>query len=156
MKAMWRHAREPDADSSAARAPRTRQQKLYLALFAALSATILLGLVWVLVTGLMARSQLQAAERDVPLLKQAISAGKLDNARTLATHIADDASSARSLTSGPAWWTVSNLPVLGAPLISRRCRESRNPRPNPTDLPCCRPHASGHAKVGHDEPAERS
>lgn len=129
MKVPGRRGRTPEStdveqdatdDPPQDRPARSPRQRLYLALFATVSAIIVLAVAWIVITGLMARSRLQAADDELPGLKRAISAGRLSEARTLATHISAQAASARRLTSGPAWWTASNLPLIGTPLRTAR------------------------------------
>ncbi len=114
MTFLGRIRRRPRADV------RTRAQRIYLILFGVIVGLVVLTFVWILVTGLLARSRLNAAEHEVPALKRAITAGDLSHARALADKIAGEARTARRLTAGPAWWTVANLPVAGSPLRTVR------------------------------------
>ncbi|WP_240204833.1 DUF4012 domain-containing protein [Streptomyces actuosus] len=100
-----------------------RRRALGYALRAA-GALVLTGAVWVLVTGLQARSDLLSAQRDIDSLRQSVaaapahgSAGERERAvRSAAAH----ASRAHRLTTGPAWYTAAHLPFLGDPLRTVR------------------------------------
>ena len=81
---------------------------------------MLASVLWVVVTGLVARSELEHARTELHQLRSAVSAGNLDRARSLATDIEHQAGDAHQLTSGPAWWVGSNLPALGTPLRTAR------------------------------------
>ena len=75
---------------------------------------------WIAITGLIARSDLQSARAELPKLRAALLAGDLGQARWLAGHIREQADSAHSLVSGPAWWVAANLPYIGEPLQTSR------------------------------------
>ena len=79
-----------------------------------------LGVAWIVVTGLLARQQLNHVRAELPRLRAALEAGDLGQARSLATSIETQARRAHELTSGPAWWTAANLPGLGSPLDTSR------------------------------------
>jgi hypothetical protein len=83
-------------------------------------ATVLAGLAWIVITGLIARSQLEKVRAELPQLRQAVLENRTADAARLATQIADQASRAHALTTGPAWWVTSNLPLLGSPLHTTR------------------------------------
>ncbi len=78
------------------------------------------GLAWIVVTSLLARSQLQQMRAELPQLRQALTASRFADAQRIAHRIEERADSARSLTSGPAWWVAANLPVAGEPLQTSR------------------------------------
>lgn len=86
----------------------------------AVLGVVVLGVAWVVVTGLLARNRLDDARSRLAELRSAVVAGDTARARTVAAAIADDAHSAHALTSGPAWWVASNVPVLGSPLRTSR------------------------------------
>ncbi|MDT4921025.1 MAG: hypothetical protein QOI15_1927 [Pseudonocardiales bacterium] len=75
-----------------------------------------LGIVWILITGLLARQQAQNLEDRLQLVRQLITEGRLDEARQVAEPIPAIAQRAADLTSGPAWWVGAHLPLLGDPL----------------------------------------
>lgn len=79
-----------------------------------------LGIAWVVVTGLLARQQLNEVRAELPQLRTALSNGDLPRARALATKIETQASRAHALSRGPAWWTAAHLPGLGDPLETAR------------------------------------
>lgn len=75
-----------------------------------------LGLVWILITGLLARQQAQHLEDRLTTVRQLLTEGRLDEARQLAAGIPAIADRAHDLTSGPAWWVGAHLPFIGKPL----------------------------------------
>lgn len=81
---------------------------------------ILLTAVWILVTGLLARSQLEAVRSEVRQLHAQIDAGDFGGARATAHELATHAHRADWLTSGPAWAVVADLPAGGEPLQTVR------------------------------------
>ena len=83
-------------------------------------ATLLAGLAWIVITGLLARSQLEKVRADLPALRQAVLDGRTADARRIAHRIRDEATRAHALTTGPAWWVAANLPVVGSPLRTTR------------------------------------
>ena len=85
-----------------------------------LGALILLAGIYLLVTGLLARSQLQTVRNDVRQLRREIARGDLAAARATAGDIVDHADDADGLTSGPVWWCAANLPGGGAALQTLR------------------------------------
>lgn len=78
------------------------------------------GIVWIVVTGLLARAKLHEAEGDLSKLRAALLSGQVDRATTLVGKIGSEAAEAHSLTSGPAWWVGANLPFVGTPLQTAR------------------------------------
>lgn len=96
---------------------RRRSFRIVLLTIAALS---LAGAAWIGVTGLLARSELRDAQRELAVLRQSI-AGSPGNAtpasldatmRSAAAH----AARAHQLTTGPAWYAASHVPFLGRPV----------------------------------------
>ncbi len=81
---------------------------------------ILLAGVYLVVTALLARRQLEAVRDEVRQLRVQISAGKLDAARATARQIAGHAGTARTYTAGPVWALAADLPAGGAPLKTVR------------------------------------
>ena len=78
------------------------------------------GVLWVLVTGLMARSQLRQVGAELPQLRSALLSGQLHRAQQIASDIRGHAARAHDLTTGPAWWVSANLPAIGTPLRTGR------------------------------------
>lgn len=87
---------------------------------ATLLLILLVGLIWLVVTGLLVRSTVKDLRRDLDSLRHAVATGDLDRARSLAVSLEKEASRAHGLTSGPAWWVASGLPGLGEPLYTVR------------------------------------
>jgi hypothetical protein len=83
-------------------------------------ALILLAATWLVVTGLMARSQLTEARAEVHLLRTEISAGDLSAAKRTAADFAKHAHRAHLLTTGPAWAVGAQVPGGGDPLKTIR------------------------------------
>ena len=81
---------------------------------------LLLGALWILVTALMARSDLMTARREADQAKAALIHGDVAEARTLAAQLRKHADSAHARTTGPAWWVASSVPWAGSPLASIR------------------------------------
>jgi hypothetical protein len=79
-----------------------------------------LALIWLVVTGLLAKRQVSAAESWATHMRSAISAGDLATAATDARRVRQHAHSAHQLTTGPAWWVTAQIPWLGRPLVSVR------------------------------------
>jgi Protein of unknown function (DUF4012) len=76
--------------------------------------------IWIVLTGLLARHELNAARNDLGALRSAVSAGDQNTATTDAATMARHARRAHELTSGPAWWVGSQIPWLGDPLRTSR------------------------------------
>ena len=74
-----------------------------------------LGLIWILITGLLARQQAQNLEDRLQLVRQLLTEGRLDEARHAAADIPAIADRAHNLTTGPAWWLGAQLPFIGDP-----------------------------------------
>ncbi|MGW0827673.1 DUF4012 domain-containing protein [Streptomyces sp. NPDC002845] len=90
----------------------------------AVAALSLLGAAWVGITGLLARSELLKAQRELATLRQSVM-GSPGNAtpaspdaamRSAAAH----AARAHRLTTGPAWYVASHVPFLGRPVSTVR------------------------------------
>jgi Protein of unknown function (DUF4012) len=81
-----------------------------------IGGAIAVAAAWIVVTGLMARSQLNQARAAVEQLRAQIAAGDLNGARVTAAALGRRAHRARELTTGPAWATAAALPVGGDPL----------------------------------------
>lgn len=110
-------ARSPAAEESAG--SRRTGRRVQLAGWGVL-VLLVLGLAWIVVTGLIARSHLDEARAKLGSLRAAVVAGDTTKVDALVATIRDDTASAHALTSGPAWWVAANLPVAGEPLQTVR------------------------------------
>ncbi len=122
------------ADASGA----TRSQqhrRLWLVLFALVVGLVVVAVAWVVVTGLIARSRLEAARSEIHDLRSAVAAGDFDRARALSADVDVKTASAHQLTSGPAWWVSSNIPLVGTPLRTTRVIAQQAHRVGSTTLP---------------------
>ena len=81
---------------------------------------LLLAGVWLAVTALMARSQLNQARAELHTLSAQISASDWPGARATAAGLATHAHNANRLTSGPVWALGAALPSGGEPLKTIR------------------------------------
>ena len=103
------------------RAEARPRRRLVLLLLGWSALTVaLVGVIWVVVTALMARSQLTTVRSELPKLRAALTAGDMATARRLAADITTHAARAHDLSTGPAWWVSANLPVVGTPLHTAR------------------------------------
>ncbi len=76
---------------------------------------LIIGLAWLVVTGLIARGELSRAQDEATLARHQISQNDVDGALNSAHKVAAAAHKAHQLTTGPAWWVASKLPWLGRP-----------------------------------------
>ncbi|MBW8801509.1 MAG: DUF4012 domain-containing protein, partial [Streptomyces sp.] len=83
-------------------------------------AVLGIAVAWLVVTGLLARAQLNAVRGDLDRLRAQIHAGDLPAARKTAERIANAAARAHRLTTGPAWAGAAALPWLGDPVDTVR------------------------------------
>jgi len=81
---------------------------------------LLAGAIWIVVTALLARSDLLAARREADEAKAALLHGDVTRAQALAAQLRDRADGAHARTTGPAWWVASSVPWVGGPLASIR------------------------------------
>jgi hypothetical protein len=81
---------------------------------------VLLGCIWIVVTGFMARTQLLAVRADVNQVRLETGAADLTAAEKTAGDLARPAHEAHHDTTGPAWALAAAVPVAGAPLRSIR------------------------------------
>ncbi|KUO20267.1 DUF4012 domain-containing protein [Streptomyces dysideae] len=100
---------------------RRRSFRIALLTVAALS---LVGAAWIGVTGLLARSELLDAQRELATLRQSVT-GSPGNATpaspdTAMRSAAAHAARAHRLTTGPAWYAASHVPFLGRPVTTVR------------------------------------
>jgi len=101
------------------RRKRRRRRRIGAAMIVA-GGVILLAGVWLVVTGLMARSQLTRVRSEVHQLRAEISAGNLTAARATAADLAKHAHRAHELTTGPVWAIAAGVPAGGEPLSTIR------------------------------------
>ena len=81
---------------------------------------LLLAGAWLVVTALMARSQLSQVRAEVHTLRAEISARDWTPARATAADLAKHAHRAHQLTTGPVWAAAAALPSGGEPLRTMR------------------------------------
>ena len=86
----------------------------------AAAGVLLLAVLWIAVTALMARSQLNQVRDDARTLGSKISASSWPAARATAADLATHAHRANQLTSGPVWALAAALPSGGEPLKTIR------------------------------------
>jgi hypothetical protein len=79
-------------------------------------ALMLLAMAWVVVTGLIARSEIGKIETQLREVRQLVADGRVADAGKAAAGIPGLAKRAHLLTSGPAWWTAAEVPYFGEPL----------------------------------------
>jgi hypothetical protein len=96
-----------------------RRRRIGVAMIVAGGVLLLAGL-WLAVTALMARSQLNQVRAEVHTLRAEITASDWTAARATATELANHAQRAHQLTSGPVWAVAAALPSGGEPLRTIR------------------------------------
>ena len=89
-------------------------------LFGCVVAVLLGAVLWVVVTGVVARARLNDVRGEIKQLRAAVSRGDTPRAQSILAHVTEQTASAHQLTSGPAWWVGANLPLLGTPLRTAR------------------------------------
>ena len=85
-----------------------------------LGGLIVLCAAYLVVTALLARSRLDDARAAVSQLRSQLAAGNVAGARATAHELADKASSAHELTTGPIWSLAAGIPQGGEPLATIR------------------------------------
>ncbi|MGW2519280.1 DUF4012 domain-containing protein [Streptomyces sp. NPDC001617] len=93
-------------------------------LLSAATVLCLAGGGWLLVSGLLARTELLTAQRQLAALRQSVTSpsevtspgGSAAAMRSAATH----AARAHQLTTGPAWYLAAHVPFLGRPVSTVR------------------------------------
>src|SRR5262249_51849713 len=114
----------PGSSGSGDRAPH-RPRALRIALLAAALIPLACA-VWIGITGLFARQELLAAQRDLDALRHSLSPRAASGAATpapsqrqrLVQSAAVHAARARRLPSGPAWDAAAEVPYFGGPVTS--------------------------------------
>jgi hypothetical protein len=96
-----------------------RRRRIGFAMIAA-GGLLLLGGLWIGVTAVMARGQLNEVRAEAHTLETELSASNWSAARTTAANLANSAHRANQLTSGPAWAVAAALPSGGEPLKTIR------------------------------------
>ena len=86
----------------------------------AITGVVVLGIGWLVATGVSAWSQMHSARNDVHKIEEALLSGHPAEARRLGASLKARAASAHARTSGPAWWVAAHVPWAGAPLESWR------------------------------------
>ena len=84
------------------------------------AALFLLGLIWIVITGLLARKQVSTMEQTLQRVQVYFAQGDLAHAREAAAELPQQAERAHRLTAGPAWWVAAHVPYLGDPLRTIR------------------------------------
>jgi Protein of unknown function (DUF4012) len=86
-----------------------------------------LSLLWLLVTGLLAKQALNKLENRLAQVRTLVAAGDVDQARQVAADIPVLSARAHRLTTGPVWWSVAEVPYFGRPLdVTRGTVEAAN------------------------------
>jgi hypothetical protein len=111
---------EPLEHNDGDREPRTRRARTIRWILGGCAAVVLAGAAWVLITGLLARAQLDDVKNELPQLRKALAAGNVSEARSISADLAKHAHRAHQLTSGPAWSISAKIPVIGTPLRTGR------------------------------------
>jgi hypothetical protein len=96
---------------------------------------IVLGFAWLVITALLARSQLQDVRADLHKMRAQIAQGDLSGARSTARDLSAHAARAHGLTTGPVWATVSAVPGAGSPATTLRAMTAQVDRLAHTALP---------------------
>lgn len=81
---------------------------------------ILLAGAWLIVTGLLARSQLQSVRAEVHQLRSQLTSGDVAGARKTLSVLQTHARRAHELTTGPVWALAADLPAGGQPIETVR------------------------------------
>jgi hypothetical protein len=81
---------------------------------------VVLGLIWIVITGLLARKQVSTMEQTLQRVQVYFAQGDLAQAREAAAELPQQAERAHRLTAGPAWWVAAHVPYLGDPLRTIR------------------------------------
>src|SRR4051812_35120397 len=87
-----------------------RRQRIGLGMIA-VGGLILLAGAWLVVTGLLARGQLQSVRAEVHQLRTQLTSGDLAAARKTLSSLRTHAHRAHELTTGPIWALAAELPA---------------------------------------------
>jgi hypothetical protein len=89
--------------------PRLRTVVLWLAF------PLILGLGWIAVTAILAKSDTDSVRLELTTLKSDLARGNDAQAASLATEMERQSVSANARTTGPAWWVAAHIPYIGGP-----------------------------------------
>ena len=81
---------------------------------------VVIGGIWLIVTGLLVRSQLQDVRAEVHQLRDEVAQGQLAQARVTLASLQTHADRAHTLSTGPAWAVASVVPWGGDPIDTVR------------------------------------
>ncbi|MEV0182396.1 DUF4012 domain-containing protein [Streptomyces sp. NPDC050625] len=115
-----------DSPEDSFREPSPGRRRLLRTVLLAAALLPLAGAVWIGATGLFARRELLAAQQDLDALRHSVAAGSASGtvparaAEQAVRSAADHAARAHRLTTGPAWYSVAELPLLGEPVRTVR------------------------------------
>lgn len=115
LRRRWRRSK-PRKSLRRARRYLTRHRKPIRWGLVGLGVLFGLGAIWIFITGMLARQQAQNLEDRLQLVRSLLTEGRLAEARQAAESIPAIAERAHDLTTGPAWWFASEIPILGNPL----------------------------------------
>lgn len=99
---------------------RSSRRRIITWSLAGLAALLVVGGVWLIVTGLLVRSQLQDVRAEVHQLRDQVAQGDLAQARVTLAGLQEHARRAHSLATGPAWAVASVVPYGGDPVDTVR------------------------------------
>lgn len=77
---------------------------------------VVLGAVWIVITGLIAAQRIRTLESQLQQVKYLVAQGRIPDAQRASVAVPDLARSAHRLTTGPAWWLAAQVPYFGDPL----------------------------------------
>lgn len=126
-----------DLQREASTGPTTRPRAKVVAFSCAATAALVLlvGAVWLVVTALLARHELDAVQQELPTLRHALSAGDFDQASAVAHRLEAHAHRAHTLTTGPAWGATAGIPWAGQPASTSRVLARQSDRLGSKVLP---------------------
>lgn len=81
-----------------------------------IGSLLLLSVIWLVVTGLVARADAMSIRSDLAQVQRLVAAGDVAGAEKVAAEIPALAHRAHKLTTGPAWFLSSEIPYFGKPL----------------------------------------
>ena len=115
---------EPAMDDEAIprRRPRSRSRGARIRRRCIVGCALLVtaGGIWLAVTALLARHELNSVRADLPALRHALQSGDLSRANEIASSLQSHARRAHEFTSGPAWLVAAQIPWLGRPAETAR------------------------------------
>lgn len=109
----------PRRRAALTQAQRIWRRRIKIALLS-FGGLVLLGGLWIIVTGLLARTELEAVRADVHQLRSEIDAADFGAAQRTTDDLVQHARQADRLTTGPAWALAAAVPIGGAPLRTVR------------------------------------